>query len=96
MYVISMNRYDTADDLRHERGHNWQAMMMGVGTYGFTVGIPSPLSLGKQTYYNNPWETMADIIGGVKGRAHTKEEIRRAWIYYGLSILFPPTTMFYW
>ena len=34
--------------------------MMGIGTYGFTVGIPSPLKLGpwdkSGKYYYAPWE----------------------------------------
>ena len=88
------------DDLRHERGHNWQLMMMGIATYGFTVGIPSPAKLGKWdkagNYYGAPWETMADILGGVEGRTHSSSEIWNTWGYYAVSTLCFPFTALYW
>ena len=88
------------DELRHERGHNWQLMMMGVGTYGFTVGIPSPAKLGKWVkngkYYDSPWERMADILGGVKRRTHSDIEIWNAWGYYAISTVCFPLTALYW
>ena len=75
-------------------------MMMGIGTYGFTVGIPSPSKLGKWNkdgnYYEAPWETMADILGGVKGRTHSSTEIWNAWGYYAVSTLCFPFTALYW
>lgn len=99
-YAISLNRHVGADTLRHERGHNWQAMMMGIGTYGFTVGIPSPLRLGSWdragNYYGAPWETMADILGGVKGRTHNSNEVWNAWVYYAISTLGFPLTALFW
>ena len=99
--AIFLKKGEGIDDLRHERGHNWQFMMMGIGTYGFTVGIPSPLCLGKwynlqNNYYGAPWETMADILGGVKERQHTKKEISNAWKYYAVSTLAFPFTALYW
>jgi len=54
--VISLVRGCDADELRHERGHNWQLMMMGLATYGFTLGIPSPLCLGK-------WDKSGNCFG---------------------------------
>ena len=96
---------DGADEtsLRHERGHNWQLMMMGIGTYGFTVGIPSPLKLGSwaknEQYHYAPWEAMADILGGVKvryGQPIPETHIRRAWNYYALSMICFPLTALYW
>ncbi len=88
------------DEVRHERGHNSQLMMMGIGIYGFTVGIPSPAKLGKWdkagNYYGAPWETMADILGGVKGRTHSKAEKWNAWEYYAVSIIAFPFTALYW
>ena len=89
--------------LRHERGHNWQLMMMGIGTYGFTVCIPSPLALGPWNkaglYYYAPWETMADILGGVThryGKPIPQQQIDNAWIYYTISTLCFPFTARYW
>ena len=103
-FAISLNKYQGADALRHERGHNWQAMMMGVGTFLFAVAIPSifelgnwlPSSLSKDPYYNSPWETMADILGGVKGSKHSKDEIDMAWEYYVISSFVPLLAMLYW
>ena len=98
--AIFLTKGSVADDLRHERGHNWQLMMMGIGTYGFTVAIPSPLKLGKWdragNYYGAPWETIADILGGVTGRTHSRSEMQNAWGYYAVSTLFFPFTALYW
>ncbi|MDY5982871.1 MAG: RHS repeat-associated core domain-containing protein, partial [Anaeroplasma sp.] len=98
--AIFLTKGSGVDTLRHERGHNWQLMMMGIGTYGFTVGIPSPSKLGKWdkdgNYYGAPWETMADILGGVKGRTHSSTEIWNAWGYYAVSTLCFPFTALYW
>ena len=98
--AIFLTKGSGVDTLRHERGHNWQLMMMGIGTYGFTVGIPSPAKLGKWdkagNYYGAPWETMADILGGVKGRTHSSAEIWNAWGYYAVSTLCFPFTALYW
>ena len=84
----------------HERGHSWQLMMMGIGTYGFTVCIPLPKKLGKwrkeKNYYGAPWETMADILGGVKGRSHSGAEKWNAWGYYAVSTIVFPFTALYW
>ena len=74
--------------------------MMGIGTYGFSVGIPSPAKLGRWdkagNYYGAPWETMADILGGVKGRTHSKAEKWNAWGYYAASTIAFPFAALYW
>ena len=66
----------------------------------YTVGIPSPAKLGKwakgEKYYGSPWETMADILGGVEERTHSKAEIWNAWGYYAVSTLCFPFTVLYW
>lgn len=46
-------------------------------------------------YYGAPWETIADILGGVKGRTHSDSEIRNAWLYYGLGHFIIPS-IFFW
>ena len=91
------------DEVRHERGHNWQLMMMGLGIYGFTVCIPSPLNLGpwskKGRYYYAPWETFADILGGINqryGNPIPQQQIKNAWVYYAMGTIFFPLTVFYW
>jgi len=98
-YFISLNRYETVDTLRHERGYGYQSMMMGIATFAITVGLPSwqqwGLCANYKTYYKAPWETMADILGGVQGQTHTQQEISRAWTYYVMSHLILPS-VFYW
>jgi len=101
--AIFLTKGSVVDDLRHERGHNWQLMMMGIGTYGFTVGIPSPLKLGpwdkSGKYYYAPWETMADILGGVThryGMPIPQRQITNAWMCYCISTLCFPFTALYW
>ena len=98
-----LHKLNDPDELRHERGHNWQLMMMEIGTYGFTVGIPSPLELGpwakNNRYYYAPWETMADILGGVNqryGKPIPQQQIKNAWMYYAMSIICFPLTALYW
>lgn len=99
VYAISYNKNRSIDELRHERGHGWQAIMMGPGTYGITVGIPSPFKLGSWAksgyYYNAPWETLPDILGGVQSRSHTQEEKVCAWLYYATSIVCPPAVFLF-
>jgi hypothetical protein len=72
-------------------------MMTGFLQYAISVGIPSPLMLGNYDYYySSPWETMADILGGVDSRKHSTNEIVQAWGYYAISMLFLPATILYW
>ena len=101
--AIFLTKDSVAYDLRHERGHNTQLMMMGIGTYAFTVGIPSPLKLGpwdkNKVYYYAPWETMADILGGVTRRYNKpipEQQIKNAWAYYAISTICFPLTTLYW
>lgn len=97
-YLISLNSNETEDTLRHERGHGYQSMMMGIVTFAITVGLPSwqqwGLCANNKTYYKAPWETMADIMGGVQGRVHTQQEISRAWTYYDMSHLIIPSVFY--
>ena len=101
--AIFLTKDSVAYDLRHERGHNTQLMMMGIGTYAFTVGIPSLLKLGpwdkNKVYYYAPWETMADILGGVTRRYNKpipEQQIKNAWAYYAISTICFPLTTLYW
>ena len=88
------------DEVNHERGHNSQLMMMGIATYGFSVGIPSPLKLGgyaARGHYNDaPWEAMANIMGGTTHLFKESASYQRAWDYYWKSMLFFPSVVSYW
>ena len=92
-YAIGLTKTASVTTLHHEWGHNIQAMMMGPGNFGLTVGIMSPNIMGaeKWSYYDSPWETMADIFGGVKARSHTSAEITRAKIYTIMGTVFFPS-----
>ncbi len=82
------------DDVKHEWGHAIQQMIMGPATFGLYIGIPSWKQFGQhkwpnEQYFNRPWETSADMIGGVS-RQHTQEEKSRAIAYMITAILFGP------
>ena len=89
--MIFLAKGEDADTLNHEWGHGMQHGLLGAVRFGLSVGIPSPLSLGPWDYYDKPWETMADIFGGVKrrnadGKPTSNEAKTRAWVYFGLTI----------
>ena len=42
--AIFLTKGSGVDALRHERGHNWQLMMMGIANYGLMIGLPSWLN----------------------------------------------------
>ncbi len=92
--IILLADGDDENDLRHERGHNWQLMMSGIITYLITVAIPSSCKLDrKYRLYEEPWEALADILGNAK-RGQSSDVIARAWWYYGLSYFIFPA--FFW
>ncbi|MBP5631787.1 MAG: RHS repeat-associated core domain-containing protein [Clostridia bacterium] len=99
---IFLKRGETETELKHERGHSWQLMMMGIVTYAITVAIPSAgvlggydgrPDLGREAYYYAPWETMADILGGTS-HGQSDKYITDAWIYYITGHLIIPA--FFW
>ncbi len=100
-YAISLNINDGITGLNHERGHNWQAMMMGIGSYLLGVGVPSAAMLGPwaamggDNYYRAPWEITADLMGGVNRSVHTKSDISRGWWYLSTAIAFFPACYLY-
>ena len=73
------------DTVRHERGHNWQLMMMGVANYAFMIGLPSWQEWSERPYYERPWEITADLFGGVIARNHTQENIETGLWYLAVS-----------
>ena len=83
------------DELRHERGHNSQLMMMGIANYGFLIGLPSLCEWSNRSYYERPWEITADVFGSVTGRTHSQEDINRGYWYLGVSSLLGPLGYFF-
>ncbi len=94
-YAIMLAKGSSIDDLRHERGHGWQSLMMGIGTYGLMIGLPSMFEWSKRQYYDRPWEITADILGGVKNRTHSQQDISRGWWYFAVSNIFGPFGYFF-
>jgi len=88
--AIFLTKGSGVDTLRHERGHNWQLMTMGIANYGLMIGLPSWLEWSNRSYYDRPWEITADVFGGVTGRTHTQADINRGYWYLGVSSLFGP------
>lgn len=58
---------------------------MSIGKGGESKGAE------KWSYYDSPWETMADVFGGVKARSHTSAEIARAKMYTIMGTVFFPS-----
>lgn len=92
--AIFLNRASNTvpDTVRHEWGHAVQQMILGPVKYGLFIGIPSAAEFGKHKwpsttdYYNRPWETSADIFGGVGG--HTTREELRSYAYLVVAYYF--------
>ncbi len=86
-----------ADTVKHEFGHIPQLVSVGLWKFLLYIGIPSAAKLGhwahtsnKYDYYNAPWETMADMFGGVIGwnnNVHTSGEKAQA-ILHLLTVKF--------
>ena len=93
-YGIMLDRNADETDLKHERGHGWQSLMMGIGTYGLMIGLPSMLEWSNRPYYDRPWEITADILGGAS-RPHNSQDISRGWWYFVISNLFVPLGYFF-
>ena len=93
--AIFLGTTNDVNTVRHEYGHIVQQMLLGPVRYGYSVAIPSPPALGpwnKQGnygYFNAPWETLADELGGSTKLTHTVEQKVRAWSYYATSVIAP-------
>jgi hypothetical protein len=89
-YAIFLNQNSDSDELKHERGHNSQAMNMGIANFGVMIGLPSAFEWSSRDYYVRPWEVSADVLGGVEGRSHMRENINKGYWYLGISSLLGP------
>ncbi len=88
------HKLNDPNELKHERGHNWQLMMMGIANYGLMIGLPSWRKWSKRLYYDRPWEITADVLGG-SSTPHTQEDINRGWWYLAISALLGPVGYFF-
>ena len=93
--AIFLTKGSDIDTLRHERGHNWQLMMMGIANYAFMIFLPSWQEWSSRLYYERPWEITADILGGVTGRAHSQSDVKRGYWYLVMASLFGPLAYFF-
>jgi len=83
-YETNKRRYPE-DVVRHEYGHTVQLKKLGYFRFGFCIGIPSRFMLGSRSYYDKPWEVLADVYGGVVSRQHDEQTIADGEEYLRLS-----------
>ncbi len=81
LWIFYKNSDKEINGVKHEWGHIWQQTYLGPIDYLLFVGLPSALQWGSwsknNNYYGAPWETVADIFGGVSGwngNYHTRKE----------------------
>ena len=89
-YAIFLNQDSNISELMHERGHNNQAMMMGIANFGLMIGLPSAFEWSTQPYYERPWEVTADVLGRTQNGDYTAEDINRGYWYLGTSSILGP------
>lgn len=78
-------RRNPEDIVRHEYGHSKQMKVLGPLRFGFCIGIPSRFKWGEESYYDKPWEVIADVRGGVLSRRPSAETVRRGEEYLEAS-----------
>ena len=93
--IMLLERGETANTVKHEFGHIPQLMILGVGNFLLTVGLPSWKKWGVPKtweYYDSPWEAMAEMFGGASSDATplTKKETWRAINYLIISLFVGP------
>ena len=72
--------------VKHEYGHILQERILGPVKYIKKIAIPSLTHRDPNGYYNNPWECLADILGGVD-RGQTIQTKMDAIRYFISAIL---------
>ena len=67
--IVMGNETSDVDDVRHEYGHYVHMSQVGLDTYFATAAIPSLIGFWSgvdySDYYSQPWEYVADCLGGV-------------------------------
>lgn len=83
--IMLLDKKETdPNSVRHEAGHVPQQMILGPLVFFISIGIPSITKMGEQkfgNYYNQPWETMADMFGGATQNLTDKDRFARARWY---------------
>ena len=92
--IMFLKNTANAQSVKHEFGHVPQLILMGIERFAFVFGIPSAEKIAekKYGYYNQPWETSADMFGGLSNQ-HTEEEKQRAIWYLVLAHFFGPLAL---
>ncbi|MCL2111407.1 MAG: hypothetical protein FWH32_04005, partial [Clostridiales bacterium] len=69
----------------HEFGHSVQLALLGPAAYAYLAARSlhgSTLGLLENDYYNQPWEIIADLFGGVSRPSHTEEARKAGWEWW--------------
>ena len=88
--AIFLTKDSDINDLRHERGHNSQLMLMGIANYALMIGLPSWREWSERPYYTRPWEVTADAFGGVVPTRYSQRDVRRGYAYLATSSILGP------
>ena len=74
--------------LLHEHGHYLAYKKLGFFRFFLGIGLPSMINASKAPkkrrivgYYNQPWETGADLLANISRKEHTKEAIALSEAY---------------
>ena len=93
------HRQNAIEDVKHEYGHSVHFSQIGIVNYAATVAIPSLtgyFTVSSENYYSQPWEYVAEILGGVTNRMHNGQPYPYSssapiWggIYWAYTFLLP-------
>lgn len=76
--------------VKHEWGHNVQAMLVGLPKYVLGIAIPSVINYlwGSGHYYSKPWERTADWFGGANNGPYDEGSLAVSILYLlGLMVI---------
>lgn len=93
--AILFAKGDSAEDLKHESGHNVQQLLLGPITFLAIIGAPSFFEFSTREYYDRPWEITADLFGGVTSRSHSQADIAKGRGFIATSFLTGPIGYFF-
>lgn len=83
--AIFFDKSQGVEVLKHERGHNTQLMLMGLGNYIIQIGIPSIWKNDDDT----PWELSASMLGGSNIADEYSEKQRKEAKNYLIRAMIP-------
>ena len=92
-------RRNAIEDVKHEYGHSVHFSQIGIVNYTATVAIPSLIgyfTVSTENYYSQPWEYIAEILGGVNNRMYDEKPYPyssyaalNGKIYWGYTVFLP-------